>query len=393
MRPLFVFTADLHLEDGAWTSRPGIYGDAYFSFAQIIDYCIEHRLPLILGGDVLEKKSNSARPIAKLCKGMDRMRSVGLDVFYIQGNHEYDRNAPWLSVHEWPQHIHNVMLNIHGATLYGLDWLPKGEVQEAFKQVPQNTDILITHQVWEDFMKGVGRTECSLSDVYRAKTVLAGDFHVTTTVEGTGANGQPVTMLSPGSICMQDCGECPTKYFFVIGREDDGRIVFSAQQLATRPFLSFTVKEQALLDSLCAGGLLTAVEEVRDKCGADHRAAGIDKPIVRIKFDKNLPDAFLRLTTAAGELCHLFCEALPDKGQAERVAANRSSARNDLLAALTELLGEDSEAYKMAAALVSAEDPAKELETIYTTHQAEETPHAAVTFGSPELGASSPTSV
>ena len=41
MQPLFVFCADLHLEDGAWTTRPGIYGDAYYSFRQIVDYCIE----------------------------------------------------------------------------------------------------------------------------------------------------------------------------------------------------------------------------------------------------------------------------------------------------------------------------------------------------------------
>jgi len=119
-----VFTADLHLEDGAWSTRPGIYGDAYYSFNQIIDYCINHGLQLILGGDVLEKKSNSARPIAQLCNGLSRMQAANLDVHYIQGNHEYDRNAPWLSVHKWSRHIHKQTVPINGVRVYGLDWLP-----------------------------------------------------------------------------------------------------------------------------------------------------------------------------------------------------------------------------------------------------------------------------
>lgn len=389
MTPLFVFTADLHLEDGAWSTRPGIYGDAYYSFAQIIDYCVAHSLPLILGGDVLDKKSNSARPIARLCHGMDRMRTAGLPVYYIQGNHEYDRNAPWLSVHDWPQHIHGQTIDINGATVYGLDWLPKGEIQQALAAVPKTAGILITHQVWEDFMKGVGRTECSLADVHHVTTVLAGDFHITTTAEGTGVQGQPVTMFSPGSICMQDCSECPQKYFFVLGRRSDGGFEVELQELVTRPFQQYLVNSQELLDSLCAGQLAADIEAARSANKSSQAPDGIDKPIVRIKFDKRLPDAYLRLATAVGETAHLFCEALPDRSESASKATTRSSSKNELLAALSDLLGESTEAYKLAAALVVAEDPAKELESCFAKFQ-EETPNAVATSGSPELGASPP---
>lgn len=212
MKPLFVFCADLHLEDGAWSTRPAIYGDAYYSFQQIIDYCIEHRLPLIMGGDILEKKQNLARPIAKLCAGLTRMQDEELEVFYIQGNHEYDRNAPWLSVHPWPIHIHDVLYNIRGAQVYGLDWLPRGDIQTALAAVPENTDILITHQVWKDFMGEIGRTECELTDVHHVQTVLAGDFHITKVAESTNAQGKAIKMLSPGSTAMQDMGEQPDKF-------------------------------------------------------------------------------------------------------------------------------------------------------------------------------------
>ena len=384
MEPLFVFTADLHLEDGAWSTRPGIYGDAYHSFNQIVDYCIENKLPLILGGDVLEKKNNSARPIAKLCDSLSRMQRAEVPVYYIQGNHEYDRNAPWLSVHPWPIHIHKALWLLGGARVYGLDWLPRGEIQTAFQEVPADTEILITHQVWEDLMKGVGRTECKLEDVHHVKTILAGDFHVTTTVEGTGAQGQPIRMLSPGSICMQDLGEAHHKFFFVIAREPDGKISFKSRQLETRRFASYVVKEQEYLDELCAGKLAFDAELALTE--SEHLPDEIQKPIFRIKFDKKLPDAFLRLTTAVGDSVHLFCEALVDKHGTVNRSANRVGAKNDLLAVLADLLGEDSAEYRLASALVSAEEPSKELEAFFTAFFTEEPAHAIVEAGSPELG-------
>ncbi len=388
MTPLFVFTADLHLEDGAWSTRPGIYGDAYYSFRQIIDYCIKYRLPLILGGDVLERKSNAARPIAKLCEGLSRMESEDLEVFYIQGNHEYDRNAPWLSVHGWPVHIHKLSMpyNIRGAQVYGLDWLPRGEIQTALQEVPPSTDILITHQVWKDFMGEVGRTECSLSDVHHVTTILAGDFHVTTEVTADNAQGQKVRMYSPGSICMQDLGESSQKFFHVVGREDSGKISIQKVPLETRRFANYVVKTQEALDELCAGKLAFDIEIAATD--AEILPEEIKKPIFRIKFDKALPDAFLRLSTAAGDDVHLFCEALADKVQAANKTSNRSGSRNDLLAALGDLLGEDSQEYKLAAALVNAEDPAKELEAFFKAFFTEDT-HAIVETGSPELGTSS----
>ncbi len=388
MTPLFVFTADTHLEDGAWSTRPGIFGDSYYSFGQIVNYCIGRRLPLILGGDVLEKKNNSARPIAKLCAELSAMEEEDVAVYYIQGNHEYDRNAPWLSVHGWPTHLNGHQYVFKGVNVYGLDWLPRGELQQAMQAVPEDTDILITHQVWDEFMKGLGRIECTLADVHHAKVVLNGDFHPTKEVTGTGAQGQAIRMLSPGSTCMQDCSESPEKFFFVVSQTDKGEIVFEAQQLETRNFLSYQVRDQATLDAMCAGGLAADIAALPKK------PAPIDKPIVRIKFDKALPDAFLRLTTAVADSAHLFCEALADKSAAEQTKNhNRDGARNDLLAALSDLLGADSEEYKLAERLVGSEEPAKELEAFFKAFFTEEPTCATLEAGSPELGTPSPSGV
>lgn len=384
MQPLFVFCADLHLEDGAWTTRPGIYGDAYYSFKQIVDYCIEHRLPVVMGGDILEKKQNLARPIAKLCADLTRMQDEELEVFYIQGNHEYDRNAPWLSVHPWPIHIHTVLYNIRGAQVYGLDWLPRGEIQKAFAAVPTQTDILVTHQVWKDFMGNVGRTECELTDVHHVQTVLAGDFHVTKVAESVNAHGMPIKMLSPGSTAMQDMGESPDKFFFVIVRGESGEIVFEQQPLKTRALISHRVETQEALDELCAGRLNREIQEAVARAVGSELPEEIQKPLVRVKFDKNLPDAYLRVVTCVGEQAHLFCEAIAEKAQ-QRTSAARDAVKNDLVAAVADLLGDTNESYKLASALLTAEDPAREIEALFQKYMNEE-PDAASETGSEELG-------
>lgn len=391
MTPLFVFCADLHLEDGAWSSRPAIYGDAYYSFDQIVAYCIEHKLPLIMGGDILEKKQNLARPIAKLCEGLTQMQAARVPVYYIQGNHEYDRNAPWLSVHPWPVHMHWGTFEINGVKVFGLDWLPRGTeaggIQHALTQIPYDTDILITHQVWKDFMGNVGRIECELTEVHRVQHVLAGDFHITKTVESVNAQGQPIRMLSPGSTAMQDIGETPEKFFFVVAKDADDKFVFQPQQLKTRPFLKYTVETQEELDELCSGNLVQALTEAVEIAAAAGIPAHIQKPLVRIKFSKQLPDAWLRLTTAVADFAHVFCDPIAGNSSIKTTRAV-DTTKNDVLSALETLLGANSVAYKLAAAVYNAEEPAKEIDVLFQRHM-EEFEHATVAAGSSELGASS----
>lgn len=384
--PAFVFCADLHLDDGAWTTRPAIYGDAYCSFAQIVAYCIEYRLPLVLGGDVLEKKSNLSRPVRKLCEQLSLMQAKDLDVFYIQGNHEYDRNAPWLSVHPWPKHLHKQTVKLHGVTIYGLDWLPRGEIQEALKAVPAGTDALVTHQVWFDFMQHIGRTECALTDVHNTSLVLSGDFHVTKTVEGVNADGRAVRMLSPGSTCMQDMGESPDKYFFVVGRtqSDDAPVAYEPVQLRTRQLIKHVVETPDELDVLCAGALVKQIAASIELAQNANYAPEIVKPLVRVKFAKNIPDAYLRVVTHVADRAHLFCEALAtrDKTKSNTVAAQE---KTNLLAVVAELLRSDSDAYKIAESLLTSTDPAREIDVLYSKFMQEIT-DAATDAGSSELG-------
>lgn len=376
MHPLFVFCADTHLADGAWSSRPAIYGDSYYSLQQIVDYCITNRLPLVIGGDVLDVKRNLAPPVQKLCEQLARMQQAALPVYYTQGQHELDRDITWMSVHPWPKHVNKTAFSIGGVQLYGIDWLPRGDIQTAFQEIPPTTDILVCHQVWKNLMKNVGRPECELGDVHHVKYVLTGDFHITTIETADNAQGQQTQLVSPGSTCMQDISESPEKYFYVVNKTPDG-FSFDKQKLATRRFKGYHVTEQTTLDTLCAGQFLADIKSMIDATLPEE----IRKPLVRVKFDKRLPDAHLRISTAVGELAHLFCDAIVDKSRGEE-ETNRTVARNDLLTVVSELLKDSPEALKLATAMLSAENAATELEQQFLQYQQQEVTDAVVAAGS-----------
>ena len=370
--PLFVFCADTHLADGAWTSRPAIYGDAYYSLQQIIDYCISANLPLVIGGDVLDVKRNYATPVQQLCAQMERMSDANLPVWYIQGQHELDRSVTWMSVHPWPQHVNKRTFTIGSVELYGIDWLPRNDIQAAFKEVPPDTDILITHQVWQNLMKNIGRPECALSDVHHVRTVLTGDFHVTTIETAPNAQGELTQLVSPGSTCMQDISESPDRFFYVIDKESDNFRAIK-RQLVTRKFRSYTITEQTMLDELCAGGFVRDIQALLGGVPED-----LAKPLVRVKFDKRIPDAHIRISTSIGDTAHLFCDPIVDKTRGTE-ETNRVVARNDLISVVHELLKDSPEALALAAALLRAEQPGVELEKQFAQFQLQQETADAVT--------------
>jgi hypothetical protein len=368
-----VFCADTHLADGAWSSRPAISGDSYYSLEQIVDYCIHNNLPLVIGGDVLDVKRNLAPPVQKLCAQMARMQEANLPVYYTQGQHELDRNITWMSVHPWPRHVNRLAFKIAGVSLYGIDWLPRGDIQTAFTEVPADTDILVCHQVWKNLMKNIGRPECELADVHNVQYVLTGDFHVNTIEIAENAQGQAIQLVSPGSTCMQDISESPEKYFFVVSQVAPAGFSFEKKSLKTRRFKSYQVTDQDALDTLCAGKFIADIKEMLVVA----LPPDIQKPLVRVKFDKRLPDAHLRISTAISELAHLFCDAIVDKSRGEE-ETNRAVAQNDLLTVVADLLSGNPDALKLATALLRAENPAAELEQQFAQQRQQEKPDAII---------------
>lgn len=368
MTRVFVFASDLHLCDRLWAGRPGIFGDAYFSFEQIVDHCICNSLPLILGGDILDKERNFARPIRELCTQLDRMEQCGQPVYFTQGQHERNYDTTWLGIHPWPIHVHKKQFEINGCKLYGLDWCPRGEIATELAAVPPDTDILVCHQVWGDLMGSICRPECTLADVHHVADVLTGDFHVTKIVGGLNAQGRPARLISPGSTCLRSVNEPAEKYFYEVQRENtvddfNSHYRFVTKRLRTRPIKLYTLATEHDLDALCCGPLLEDIKSM-----SEGLPENIGKPVVRVKYAATIPDAYLRLTTTVGEAAHLFCDPIADK---TRKASQTVDTATDLVAAVTDLLGSDTPELKLGAALLNAENPVTALERQFEQFQSQ----------------------
>jgi hypothetical protein len=294
----FVFSADWHLSRLTWRHRPTLINDSFFSFEQIVDYCVAHDLPLLAGGDLFDVERPDPTAVHFLCRQLDKMQSRGLPVYFIQGQHERDRQ-PWLSVHAHPKHVDARRFSIHRINFYGLDWRPRGDIQQALQEVPADVHYLMCHQVWGEHMGDICAPEVSLDDLKHLPNtvVLTGDYHVT---RPTYVNDH-LRMLSPGSISMRNVAEPAEKYFYRISDTGSGPFV-QPVQLRTRQFVSATAFTQADLTTLSQ-----VCEDARN------RMADIldGLPIVRVRFSVSGTGGSSVVRQACGP-AHLFEEPVLD---------------------------------------------------------------------------------
>jgi len=337
----FVFSSDWHLSRLTWSHRPRLTGDSSCSFWQIIRYCLDRRLPLLAAGDLFDKDRPDPESVACLVVGMDLMQKAELPVYYIQGQHERDV-SPWLDVHDWPVYLDGESIEIPGVAggIYGLDWTPADKIVSRLAEVPNHTRFLMCHQVWAEHMGSLCNPECDLGDVpATVEYVLSGDFH---------QHVRTGRMVSPGSISMRNLAEPPAKYFWVF---DADRNEFSSVPLVTRPFLSMTVTNELQFQQF-----VTALDTSRRFMEG---AKLLDsEPLCRVRYSDELPDAYRRITAAAGT-AHLFLDEIVTTvaGFADTVDTSLASGSDTLLACLSELLPAEHDIRRDVVSLLTSTKP------------------------------------
>ncbi len=369
--PDFVFSADLHGAEGAWSNRPTIVGDSYASLRQIVDYCLQYRLPLVLGGDVIDTRRPPARTVEVYYREMSRMQEAGLPVYYVQGQHELDRLQPWLSVHPWPIWLNELLVPIGTLRCYGVDWQPISKVQERLGQIPDGADCLIAHQVWRDLMGDLCQPECAFSDVPKVQALLTGDFHDHLIADAAGKDGQPLRVFSPGSTCLQAINEQPYKKFFVIGRMGN-QITASSVGLDTRPLLKYTITTPEQLDEFCQS-LAQFPERVITADFIQDAPPHTWVPLAWVTYREDLPEVYDRLTAATSNRAHLFLKPIQQEQEVVvNFAAAPTGAFDSMVGALGQLSPPESPTYQGARRLLEATiqgtDPAYVLEEMYREH-------------------------
>ena len=303
--PMTVVCADTHLQTGAWAKYP-IYGDSYYSLEQIIDYTLARDLRHVVGaGDLLDRQINESQPIYNFVAQLARLHETGGIFDFIQGQHDL-QETPWLLNSPAARHMHKLQVELaNGSLMYGLDYRPAGQLQAELDLIPAGTDIGVFHQVWHEFMGGIANPQGSMGDVPVVSIVVTGDYHVATHKNTTGKDGQPISLWSPGSTCMQSIDEPDEKSFLVL--YDD--LTFDRVPLITRKYFEYGVYHPGDVDSLVADSLPFMIEKLLDEsAGFDER---IRKPIIRVVFSASLPETRRRVIQAAAGRVHLFFKEEP----------------------------------------------------------------------------------
>lgn len=363
--PLAVITADNHLRPNTWSKHPELRGDSYVSFEHVVSYCVEHKLPLFLLGDTFDATNPPADAVVFFATQIDRMARAGLAVYFIKGNHD-DALTAWPQVHKHCRSLDQQKVNLGPFTIYGLDFYPAGELAEKLQQIPiDGVDILMFHQSWAEVQR-IGHTDGSISQIPLASNgqipvVFTGDYHVHKRYDVTTPQGVTVPVFSPGSTSMQALNEDPHKQFFVLGCEGRQAQVHSVS-LPTRLFYGFDARSPDDFERVIA--------EVRSRAELKAVGAGlpepIQKPILRVKFDDRIPEAYARLVEAAGDSFHVFDE--PQHVSEDVVidlVATPEGAFDSLLTAIGQLSAPGSEQYNGVRRLLESSDPKAELAAMY----------------------------
>jgi len=190
MGDLYAHTADWHLRDSQFASpnRGDDFTNAAFT---VIDVCMGYGVKAIFNsGDILNNRRPSSRNIQDLTEIDKRLRSAGIPMFVISGNHDLARPS-WISIldEETRQdsskktsgiiNADNKTLPIGdtGMTVYGLPSVGA----RAFRQVGwPDADILLSHELVKEFCAfPADKDALSIADypTDKYKAILLGDIH------------------------------------------------------------------------------------------------------------------------------------------------------------------------------------------------------------------------
>ena len=213
---------------------------------------------------------------------------------------------------------------------------------------------------FRDVSDGLRHTDGSFSQIPYACTMLTGDYHVRGEYNGHAADGGPVRAFSPGSTCMQALNEEPVKGFGVLHQNLEVTWV----DIQTRGKFETTIRTeeelQRTIDNL--GELLRLVTL------PDH--PDIRKPIWRVRFNDEIPEAFDRIKSAAGDEFHLFLE--PQRTTITEVVDETETpegAFDSLITAVGQLCEPGSDLYNGTRRLLESEDPKAELERMFEEYK------------------------
>jgi hypothetical protein len=235
-------------------------------------------------------------------------------------------------------------------TVYGIDWNSADKVQDALNSIPEGTDILVAHQVWEELMGDVRGCEASFANVPTVNTVFTGDFHQNKVFTIVGRDGQTLQAISPGSTNFRKINEPVDKFFYVLKSD----YTWAKVRIPTRRRMDLRIltdKDFVNFEKT----FNTAYEECLIENQKYKVQNALATPLCRVEYHDNIPGAYDKIKQCAQNKVELFLKQIPPAAP-EAVAVDRSAFKlasgNGLLGMVGTVLSQDDRVYKVLSRLL-----------------------------------------
>lgn len=370
--PVALLTADLHLQPRAWADRRRVQGDAYWAFRQIVALARQYDVPIIAAGDILDTKRHDTSTPSDLQELFSALGS-DVDFYYVQGDH--DRlDKPWLSVLlptlPTVKHLPAYdVTDINGVNFQGFDWQAADELQNALTRVSPAVSVLVMHQTLEELTGGLYVGELTAAQVPHVPMLLIGDIHKTKLLSCTGASGQTLSVVSPGSPCKQSIDEADEKSVYLLERLTDGTLRVKACMLRQRVTLRYTVYDEDDVERVvgCVGtDIAAAIEKLQGVAPAEIA----DYPLIAVEVDRRQAPNWrriLRAVNSRAEVFRLWRESYVDGETAEAAVIDDATCLDVVSGGMPAAIRQyvtDSEQRELLLRLWQSPNPAKELQAL-----------------------------
>ena len=356
-KALAVIIADAHVDTAIWSGKP-IYGDSQYAFRFAVEYACKRGVKALIGaGDMIDVRRPPSE-VAKFLRGqISVLEKHKIDLLFIQGQHEL-ADPPWLNaVHRHPKHIDHQRVKLGDISIYGLDWTPGDRLATELQNIPVGTNLLLCHQVWEEFMGELTMPEGTMTQVANATTVVTGDYHkFEHVVDIRGSNMQELSIYSPGATNIRAIDEPEDHYLLVL--YEDGSI--TKKPIPGRDIYHWHI--DYLNINTTVANWKNFVRKLRTDLPDELRM-----PIIEVSYDIDKPDIKKRMKEVYGGLAHIFWKKLRP-ARTEEDEARRQASRQILkrgpAGVLDMVVPKNSKHYKSLLRLIQSPEPKAELLTM-----------------------------
>jgi DNA repair exonuclease SbcCD nuclease subunit len=321
---------------------------------------------VILAGDILDKQTNTSRAIQELMAGLRKLEENHIEVWFNQGQHEY-QGVPWMGLDcsaEWLEH--KVMKTTNNWNIAGSDYKnAEGLMEFLQSQKALEADILVCHQVWLDFMGELCKPQGSFADVpENVRYLITGDYH-----ESICQKFGELTVISPGSSHLRSISEPQDKYVYSMELPDKGhKAKIVSLPLRTRRVINIKIEQNTEFKEL-AGQVEAHLELAAEYAAEFELAEHIAKPLMRLTLSQDDVEVSKRVTQLVADRAHLFYKQVkfvsPDSLDPKLNEHIDASERVGMLNCLDTYLDKKKQpaTHALATRLLQAPDPDQALAT------------------------------